>query len=131
MAAGLTVNDRLYLYSDGVPEACSPAGEQFGEARFLEAIEASAGAPLNESLALIEKQLEDWCGAAGFKDDVPCWPWRFSRPRVAYPLRVARYFEGVLFMTITSETRDGLAVAHLSGSLDSPAGKHFRESPRN
>ena len=66
----LTVNNRLYLYSDGVSEACSPAGEQFGEARFLEAIEASASAPLNESLALIEKQLEDWCGEAGFKDDV-------------------------------------------------------------
>jgi anti-anti-sigma factor len=32
-------------------------------------------------------------------------------------------------MTITSETRDGFAVAHLSGSLDSPAGKHFRETP--
>ena len=32
-------------------------------------------------------------------------------------------------MTITSETRGGFAVAHLSGSLDSPAGKNFRETP--
>jgi len=31
-------------------------------------------------------------------------------------------------MTITSETRDGLAVAHLLGSLDLPAGKQLRES---
>ena len=31
-------------------------------------------------------------------------------------------------MTITSETRDGFTVAHLSGSLDLPAGKQFRES---
>lgn len=31
-------------------------------------------------------------------------------------------------MTITSETRDGIAVARLSGSLDLPAGKQFRES---
>ena len=66
----LAVKDRLYLYSDGVPEACNPAGEQFGEARFLEAIEASARAPLKESLALIEKRLGDWCGTAGFRDDV-------------------------------------------------------------
>ncbi len=66
----LAVNDRLYLYSDGVPEAFSPSGEQFGEARFLEAIEASASAPLKESLALIEKRLGDWCGTAGFRDDV-------------------------------------------------------------
>lgn len=31
-------------------------------------------------------------------------------------------------MTITSETRDGIAIARLSGSLDLPAGKQFRES---
>src|SRR5882672_4754707 len=31
-------------------------------------------------------------------------------------------------MTITFETLDGFAVAHLSGSLDSSAGKQFRES---
>lgn len=31
-------------------------------------------------------------------------------------------------MTIRSETRDGIAVARLSGSLDLPAGKQFRES---
>ena len=31
-------------------------------------------------------------------------------------------------MTITTETRDGVAVAHLSGSLDMPAGKKFRET---
>jgi anti-anti-sigma factor len=31
-------------------------------------------------------------------------------------------------MTITTETRDGVAVAHLSGSLDMPAGKMFRET---
>jgi len=66
----LALNDRLYLYSDGVIEALSPAGEQFGEARFLEVIESSAGAPLKESLAMIEDRLEAWCGSAGFKDDV-------------------------------------------------------------
>jgi phosphoserine phosphatase RsbU/P len=66
----LALNDRLYIYSDGVIEACSPAGEQFGEARFLEAIESSADAPLKESLALIEERLEAWCGSVGFKDDV-------------------------------------------------------------
>jgi sigma-B regulation protein RsbU (phosphoserine phosphatase) len=66
----LAVNDRLYLYSDGVPEACNPAGEQFGEARFLDTIESSASTTLKESLALIEERLGAWCGTAGFKDDV-------------------------------------------------------------
>jgi sigma-B regulation protein RsbU (phosphoserine phosphatase) len=66
----LAANDRLYLYSDGVPEACNAAGEQFGEARLLQAIESCAGRSLKESLAAIERRLEDWCGTAGFKDDV-------------------------------------------------------------
>lgn len=66
----LAANDRLYLYSDGVPEACNPVGEQFGEARFLEIVEASANVPVKQSVALIEQQLENWCGAAGFRDDV-------------------------------------------------------------
>lgn len=64
------MNDRLYIYSDGVVEACNPSGEQFGEARFLEAIESSTSVPLKESLTLIEKRLGDWCGEAGFRDDV-------------------------------------------------------------
>ena len=34
----LGAGDRLYLYSDGVPEAMDPAGKQFGNARLLEAI---------------------------------------------------------------------------------------------
>ena len=58
------------MYSDGVPEACNPAGEQFGEERFLEAIRASGRMPLRDSLASIERQLGDWCSSAGFKDDV-------------------------------------------------------------
>lgn len=66
----LAVNDRLFIYSDGVPEASNPAGEQFGEQRLLQVIETSAEAPLKESVRLIEERLEDWCGAAGFKDDV-------------------------------------------------------------
>ena len=66
----LALHDRLYIYSDGVIEALSPEGEQFGEARFLEAIESSADTPLKESVALIEERLENWCGSAGFKDDV-------------------------------------------------------------
>jgi phosphoserine phosphatase RsbU/P len=76
----LSVNDRLYLYSDGVPEACNPAGEQFGEARFLEAIESSASVPLKESLALIEQRLGDWCGEAGLRDDVSLLALEIQQP---------------------------------------------------
>ena len=43
--------DRLYLYSDGVPEAMDSAGKQFGDARLLEAIGQGRSEPLQESVA--------------------------------------------------------------------------------
>ena len=42
----LAAGDRLYLYSDGVPEAMNPAGERFGDARLLEAIGRGRAEPL-------------------------------------------------------------------------------------
>ena len=47
----LAAGDRLYLYSDGVPEAMDPAGEQFGDARLLEAIGRGRSEPLREGVA--------------------------------------------------------------------------------
>ena len=44
----LAAGDRLYLYSDGVSEAMDPAGEQFGDARLLEAIGRGRSEPLQE-----------------------------------------------------------------------------------
>ena len=44
----LGAGDRLYLYSDGVPEAMDPAGKQFGDARLLEAIGRGRSEPLRE-----------------------------------------------------------------------------------
>ena len=49
----LRAGDRLYLYSDGVPDAMDPAGEQFGEARLLEAIGQGRSEPLQESVATL------------------------------------------------------------------------------
>ena len=47
----LGAGDRLYLYSDGVPEAMDPAGKQFGDARLLEAIGQGRSESLQESVA--------------------------------------------------------------------------------
>jgi sigma-B regulation protein RsbU (phosphoserine phosphatase) len=47
----LGAGDRLYLYSDGVPEAMDPAGKQFGDARLLEAI--GQGGPNHAQEALL------------------------------------------------------------------------------
>ena len=59
----LEAGDRLYLYSDGVPEAMDPAGEQFGDARLLEAIGRRRAEPLQESVATLLGEIARWHGS--------------------------------------------------------------------
>ena len=47
----LTPGDRLYLYSDGLPDAMIPGGERFGDARLREAIGRVRSEPLREGVA--------------------------------------------------------------------------------
>ena len=48
----LEAGDRLYLYSDGVPEAMDPVDKPFGDARLLEAIGRGRSEPLQGALLL-------------------------------------------------------------------------------
>lgn len=66
----LGVGDRLYLYSDGVPEAMDPAGNQFGNARLLEAIERGRREPLQMSVAALLKEIARWHGSEDPQDDI-------------------------------------------------------------
>ena len=66
----LGAGDRLYLYSDGVPEAMDPAGEQFGDARLLEAIGQGRSEPLQESVAALLEQIARWHGPERPQDDI-------------------------------------------------------------
>jgi PAS domain S-box-containing protein len=66
----LAPGDRLYLYSDGLPDAMAPDGEAFGRRRLLDAIEAGAGETLEASVARLRAEVEAWCGEAGPGDDL-------------------------------------------------------------
>ena len=66
----LAAGDRLYLYSDGVPEAMDPAGELFGEVRLLETITRVRTEPLRDGVAALMAQIEQWQGAANAQDDI-------------------------------------------------------------
>jgi serine phosphatase RsbU (regulator of sigma subunit) len=66
----LAVGDRLYLYSDGVPDATNPVGEPFGEARFLEGIGRVRSEPLQAGVAALLGEIERWRGAANALDDI-------------------------------------------------------------
>jgi sigma-B regulation protein RsbU (phosphoserine phosphatase) len=62
--------DRLVLYSDGVSECANVEGVEFGDARVLEYLNASALHPLDTMLNGLEEKLEIWRGSTDFADDV-------------------------------------------------------------
>ncbi|HYI97096.1 MAG TPA: SpoIIE family protein phosphatase [Bryobacteraceae bacterium] len=62
--------DRLVLYSDGVSECANADEVEFGDARLLEYLKATAHQPLEETLNGLEKELEAWRGSTDFADDV-------------------------------------------------------------
>jgi sigma-B regulation protein RsbU (phosphoserine phosphatase) len=66
----LDPGDRLYLYSDGIPEARNSDGEQYGEARTADALQSCMDQSLTESIDFLIEEVWDWAGAKGPDDDV-------------------------------------------------------------
>jgi phosphoserine phosphatase RsbU/P len=66
----LGAGDRLYLYSDGVPEAMDPAGKQFGDAKLLGTIGQRRSEPLQESVVTLLEEIGRWHGSETFQDDI-------------------------------------------------------------
>lgn len=66
----LKPGDALYLYTDGVNEAMDPAGEQFGNKRFLAAANSSRGLPPQEFDAAIRHEVELFANGAEQSDDI-------------------------------------------------------------
>ncbi|MHB8864333.1 MAG: PP2C family protein-serine/threonine phosphatase [Pirellulaceae bacterium] len=66
----LEPGDRMYLYSDGVPEAMNPAGEEFGNDRLLETIDRGRSLSLQESVATLIEEITRWQGSEKPRDDV-------------------------------------------------------------
>jgi sigma-B regulation protein RsbU (phosphoserine phosphatase) len=58
----LAPGDLLVLYSDGVTEAASEMGEEFGEKRLRQVITSSKGKPLPEIQATILEAVRKWSG---------------------------------------------------------------------
>lgn len=66
----LGAGDRLYLYSDGVPEAMDPARNQFGDARLLNAIGRRRRETLQEGVSALVDEIAQWHGTASPQDDI-------------------------------------------------------------
>jgi sigma-B regulation protein RsbU (phosphoserine phosphatase) len=66
----LAAGDRMYLYSDGIPDAMNPDGERFGEARLLESIVGGRTEPLRVGLACLLREIARWQGGERPQDDI-------------------------------------------------------------
>ncbi len=62
--------DVFVLYTDGATEAASPAGEEFGRDRLVEAVKKSRDKPAREMIATIQMAVLEWTASAGADDDV-------------------------------------------------------------
>jgi sigma-B regulation protein RsbU (phosphoserine phosphatase) len=75
--------DRLYLYSDGLPDARDRAHKPFGLGRLVDAVAAGRATPLADSLALLLRRVDDWCGEAAPHDDISILAVEMAEPAAA------------------------------------------------
>lgn len=66
----LEPGDVLVLYTDGLTEAQSPSGEEFGRDRLVEAVKLSLDKPAREMIATMQMAVLEWTASAGANDDV-------------------------------------------------------------
>lgn len=66
----LEAGDRMYLYSDGVPEAMDGNGQQFGDTRLLAAVGQGRSDTLSEGVELLIGKISAWHGARSAHDDI-------------------------------------------------------------
>lgn len=66
----LNTGDRLFLFSDGVPEAMNENLEELGESRMLDLITETRGMTIDQAVGHIKEAVDQWCHVNGPKDDV-------------------------------------------------------------
>ena len=66
----LNPGDRLYLYSDGLPDAMNLGGERFGDARLLDSIGQTRTEPLRDGIAILLEALSQWQTGEKPQDDI-------------------------------------------------------------
>lgn len=66
----LNNGDRLFLYSDGIPEAMDQDLNELGNDRMLEQFAGTSTKPLDESVASMLESVKRWCAVNGPKDDI-------------------------------------------------------------
>jgi sigma-B regulation protein RsbU (phosphoserine phosphatase) len=63
-------DDLLFMYTDGLTEALSRDGEEFGDDRLKEVLAAHSVLPVNEIRDQVVKRVKEWCIGAPLYDDL-------------------------------------------------------------
>jgi sigma-B regulation protein RsbU (phosphoserine phosphatase) len=63
-------DELLVLYTDGVTEAMSPDGEEFGRERLADSVRASRHLPAKDLIAAVQKNVIAWTDGRGATDDI-------------------------------------------------------------
>ena len=66
----LRCGDRLYVFSDGIPEARAPNGEQYGTERLTESLVDLFQVDLRDSVDSLVGQVREWCAPNQPQDDI-------------------------------------------------------------
>ena len=66
----LRAGDLLVVFTDGVTEARSVSGEEFGEERLQALLRSVAGSPAEHVSAALVDQMRDWIAGAEQHDDL-------------------------------------------------------------
>ena len=69
-SATMNPGDRLFLFSDGVPEAMDKDLEELGDDRMLALIAETKNMTIDEAVEHIKTAVDHWCRINGPKDDV-------------------------------------------------------------
>ncbi len=72
LSCHLEPGDRLVLITDGVTEAMNRVNEEFGDARFVDAVQQARKAPPNEMLARVFEVVDAFAEGVEQADDIGC-----------------------------------------------------------
>ncbi|MDE0039933.1 MAG: SpoIIE family protein phosphatase [Gammaproteobacteria bacterium] len=79
----LGVGDALFLYTDGITEACNASEEEFGEGRLDELLARRADADIPDLIAEVVGAVEEFAGGVAQFDDMTCLALRMNSNKPA------------------------------------------------
>ena len=81
----LCPGDRLFVYTDGIPEAIDSATEQYGTDRLLKILDATRTKPLDQVLPAVRQDIADFAGDAEQFDDITMLGFDYVGPEAEKP----------------------------------------------